>query len=355
MGDLNGDGLADLVLSDGAADAPGRPDAGQVYIVFGTTVPFGPGAMDWDLAVKPADVTITGSRSSGRLQCPAVGDFTGDGKADLVFTQGGPLEAVLWDGGELAGAGAQVDLAVGIPGHSPVWSLAGLPYPLTMVKFGDFDGDGKMDVFFADGYGHVKGGLSGTPLLAGAIPILPTTIDYATANFFDLGDINGDGKADLVLKEMDGSFGILYGYRPLSNPSVQVRGGSVPPKVVLDFSVDGEPMEMKLAGDFVDSVQDRWIPYQVSLPLTLTQTEGPKTVRVVFRNAFERESLEAQATFTLNPGTSGLNVVDNVIDSSNGSARVDCHVDAPTHVKAIIRDQSGATIAGLLDAASRLE
>jgi hypothetical protein len=350
MGDLNGDGLADLILSDQYADIAGRSDAGQSYIIFGTTVPFLPGSMDWDYAVKPANVTITGRRASGNMVCQAVGDFTGDGKADLALVEGGPLSVILWDGGIITGAGPQVDLAVGIPGHGPVWSLGGILAAPSFSQFGDFDGDGRKDFFTIDNALQVTGGLSTTPLQQSGGPMLPSDIGYASADSFDLGDINGDGKKDLVVLGLDGSLGVLYGFRPLNNPSVQIRSGSVPPKLVLDFSVEGEPTEVKISGDVVDSEKDRWFPYQASLPVTVSQTEGAKTLRVVFRNALGRESSEVQTTLTLDSATPGVQVVGNVIDSQNEFARVDCHVDAPAHVKAAVHDQSGALIAGVLDA-----
>lgn len=350
LGDLNGDGLSDLVLSDLNADITGRNDAGQAYVFFGTTVAFLPGSMDWNFGSKPSNVTITGRAASGKMACHAVGDFTGDGKADLAFVEGGGTELILWDGGVISDAGPQIDLAVGIPGHSPVWRLGGMSDAPSSSRFGDFDGDGRVDLFTIDGNFKVIGGLSTTPIQQDGGPILPSTLDYSWAKSFDLGDINGDGKKDLVLTGEDGSLGIIYGYRPLDNPSVRVKSGSVPPKVVLEFSVEGEPTEVMVGGDVVGPEKDRWIPYQPSLPVTVSQTEGKKSIQVVFRNRFRRESNEVEATLTLTPATPSFQVIDNVIDSQNGTARVDCHLDASTHVKAAVYDQSGALISEVLDA-----
>jgi hypothetical protein len=106
---------------------------------------------------------------------------------------------------------------------------------------------------------------------------------------------------------------------------------------------------MKLSGDFDGPEKDRWVPFQTSLPITLTQTQGEKTIRVIFRNALRRESPEAETSLTLGVATPGLEVVNNVIDSQNSAARVDCHVDGPTRVRAWIHDQSGTLMAGVMD------
>lgn len=352
MGDLNGDGLADLVISEKSAGPVGRTNAGRVYIFSGTTVPFSPSSMLWDVTVNPADVTLTGDRQDGQLRCHAVGDYLDDGSADVVMESYQPNELVLWDGAALMGAGATVDLAVWNQTHTPLWTWESfLPSVFSLFPaFGDFDGEGRKDFFMLEGGALVRGGLSTTPLKEGSPPVFSTGIEYAPANALDLGDINGDGKTDLVVLGLDGSLGILYGYRPLDSPSIQVRAGSVAPKLILDFSVQGDPTEMKVSGDFGDSINGQWVPFRSSLPITLTQTEEQKNLSVVFRNLFGRESLEVQTSFNLTSGTPGLVVVDNVIDAQTATARMDCHVDSATHVKATIHDQSGAVISGILDA-----
>lgn len=88
-GDLNGDGIADLVIgapfaNNGTQDV-GR-DTGAVYVFFGK--PSLGGALD--LAQQKPDVTLYGERSYDSFGASlAIGDISGDGKPDLII--GAPL------------------------------------------------------------------------------------------------------------------------------------------------------------------------------------------------------------------------------------------------------------------------
>jgi hypothetical protein len=210
---------------------------------------------------------------------------------------------------------------------------------------GDFDGDGKTDFFFLID-NRLRAYLSSE--LSGVTGTLTPSFEYMTPLDASLGDVNGDGKDDLVVMPQggpDGSVGIIYGYRPLKNPTIRLRAGSHPPKATVDFFVEGDPAEMLVTGDFIDSSNGKWVPYQTSLPLTLTQTEGEKTVSVLFRNSFGRESSPAQTTWTLTPGAPAMEIVNNVIGPGAASARVDGHLTSAAHVRATVHDQTGGLIA----------
>jgi K319L-like, PKD domain/FG-GAP repeat len=90
VGDLDGDGLADLVLGapSVAPPAPGSKEGfpGQALVIFGREVV---GVLRIDLAVDTPDVRLTPSLPSNNLGAAlAIGDVNSDGLGDLVL--GGP-------------------------------------------------------------------------------------------------------------------------------------------------------------------------------------------------------------------------------------------------------------------------
>jgi hypothetical protein len=99
-GDLNGDGLADMLISANAADTAGGADAGRTYVVFGTTS---------NAAVELSNIATgrggfvidgAGAADMSGASVAAAGDINGDGLADLL------VSAAQADPNGLANAGA---------------------------------------------------------------------------------------------------------------------------------------------------------------------------------------------------------------------------------------------------------
>lgn len=87
VGDVNGDGRGDLVVSAVKADHTGRPKAGKVYVFYGreTWPPEVPEVIDLSADPGAPDVTIVGDLPSGDYGLHlAVGDFDNDGYADIL-------------------------------------------------------------------------------------------------------------------------------------------------------------------------------------------------------------------------------------------------------------------------------
>jgi FG-GAP repeat len=82
-GDVNGDGIDDLLIGAGGADPNGRFRSGASYVVFGTDQGF-PATID---LASDADLTIQGGEPydlSG-ISVSGAGDVNGDGIDDLII------------------------------------------------------------------------------------------------------------------------------------------------------------------------------------------------------------------------------------------------------------------------------
>ena len=168
IGDVNGDGFPDLVVTSNCQLL--TCVNGSIYLLLGN----GDGTFKKPVVIGPSD--------GGPL---AIGDLNGDTILDLVAGQGvllGNGDGTFTPQGSVVGPGA-----VGyIPGGAVSIALA------------DVNGDGKLDVVVADATG-VKvqlGNGNGT---------LQLPVAYTTGGFWPIsvavGDVNGDGKPDVIVAD----------------------------------------------------------------------------------------------------------------------------------------------------------
>ena len=180
MGDFNGDGKADILWRN---MNPAAADAGYLYVwlMNGSTV-IGSG--------------YTNSQANLGWQVQGVGDLNGDGKADIVWRKAGP--------GPDTGAmflwlmnGANIIGATYLQPISSDWVIQ---------KVADFNGDGKADILWrnmnpaAADAGYLYVWLMNGPTVIGS------GYTNSQANFGwqvqKVGDLDGDGKADIVWRKV---------------------------------------------------------------------------------------------------------------------------------------------------------
>ncbi len=197
VGDLDGDGLADLVIDPGYQNA--APQWGQ-FLVYGKTAGWVP-----SVSAEQVDVHLTNLNANGStdlMSRDAAGDVDGDGVDDwLLYGQ------VLFQGEAHVVSGASIAGNLEVPDDSACWVHGDQGQQVYVMPVGDINGDGL---------GDLRGSFqawSGTYVFlfgrAGPLPHDQPLVDVADTilagdkggDLTDLrvvGDVNGDGLRDLA-------------------------------------------------------------------------------------------------------------------------------------------------------------
>jgi hypothetical protein len=211
--DFNGDGKLDLAFVNGNS---------TVGVLLGNGD--GTFAAEMDFAVPSGAVSL------------ATGDLNGDGRPDLVVGAQGGLAAYLGNGdGTFTNSWNLAHTCIS-------------PTVCVQVLLGDFNGDGKLDLAFTNpsAAGDVVVDLGNGDGTFQNVFVGTNTNHQASG--ITAADLNGDGKLDLVTADLDGSVSVLLGNGDgsFSVTSYPLGGNCAPcgvpsSVVVADFNGDGKP------------------------------------------------------------------------------------------------------------------
>jgi len=229
LGDINGDGIADLIIGAPGA-GPNGSNSGTSYVVFGGTTLGSNGSFDLSSLDGSSGFAINGLATGDQLgfSVSGAGDINGDGIADLVIgARRGTSSSYVVFGGTTIGAGGSLDLASlnGSNGFALNSITTGSNLGFSVSGAGDINGDGFDDVVIG-----APNDLS-SYVVFGQVGSFDPVLDLSTLNgsngfavngspigvevgysVSSAGDVNGDGIDDLLI----GSWGSDVRMGPVS-------------------------------------------------------------------------------------------------------------------------------------------
>ncbi|MHC4278485.1 MAG: hypothetical protein ACYSTI_14385, partial [Planctomycetota bacterium] len=221
-GDVNGDGFDDILIGAHYADPGALADAGETYLVYGSST------LSGTVSLSTADATFTGKAASDwiGLSVSGAGDVNGDGLDDILIGAHGADPGAIGNAGEtyliygsasLSGTKILSNVGTTLPGATFTGKAADDWSGRSVSGTGDVNGDGFDDIligacnanpgsilFLSAGETYLIYGspsLNGTVSLseAGATFTGKAADDWSGYSVSGAGDVNGDGYDDILI------------------------------------------------------------------------------------------------------------------------------------------------------------
>ncbi len=183
-GDFNGDGNSDILWRNTAGST-------ALWEMSGSSIVGSSGLVANGTALNP----------DPSWSVAGVGDFNGDGHADILWHNSSTGMLSVWTmNGATITSGSAVTAGGSIVAPDASWSIAGV---------GDFNGDGDADLLWRNNItGSVaewlmKGSaiIGGDLVSSGGVPLAPAL----SWHIVDVADFNGDGKTDIIWRNDSGA------------------------------------------------------------------------------------------------------------------------------------------------------